>query len=581
MPKLPPMKKLYSISFILFFAVTISDVGNKPLLEIAIPPAYPESLCGTPGPKTILKLMDTSRQMAPLMTNLGSHKMKIVTREERAQLFFNQGLILYYGFNHLEAYRSFREVARLDPKCAMAYWGQALALGPNINLPMDPADSKTVFDAVQKALSLSEFASDKEKRLIHALSKRYTPEPPEDRAPLDKAYADAMKDVAATYADDPDVLTLYAEALMDLHPWDYWKDGKPRPWTAEPIATIEKAIALDPMHPGANHLNIHILEASESPGKATESADKLRYLVPGAGHLVHMPAHIYIRTGRYIDGIEANERALKSDKEYIEQCNAQGMYPLFYYPHNFHFLWACAQMAGMAEKSLAVAHDLAMNIKTELMAVPDFVTLQHWYTSPWYTMVRFGKWDQIMEIPEPADSLVYVKSVWHYARGMAHVRRGNTTDAYAELNKLKQQVALPVMKELTIAGFNSFEKVLTISVNVLEAEIEASNKNYNKAIVLLTSAIHEEDDLLYQEPPDWYHPARQVLGAIFMEAKKPKEAEIIYREDLKIYPENGWSLFGLHQSLIAQKKKDEAAKVKERYHKAFERSDVKLTSSRL
>jgi len=546
-------------------------------MDAAVVP--PISICGTPGARTILKIMDTTRQMAPLMENLGKYGMKVSTSNERAQLFFNQGLNLYYGFNHLEAYRSFKEVARLDPACAMAYWGQALSLGPNINLPMDPADTETVYKALQKALTLLDKSSPKEQALVSALSRRYTAEALKDRKSLDEAYAIAMEKVAKIFPEDAEVNTLYAEALMDLHPWDFWKNGKPQPWTSQPVAIIDKVISKYPNHPGANHLNIHILEASPDPDKAVESADKLIDLVPGSGHLVHMPSHIYIRVGRYIDGVESNERAVKTDEEYIAQCKVQGVYPLFYYPHNYHFLLACAQMAGMSDKSAATADALKKSIPVEMMNIPDFVTLQHWYTMPWYNMVRFGKWNEVLEIEEPVDSLKYVKSVWHYARGMAFIRTNKVPEAQKELSNLTSLVADPFM-ESTIGGFNSFKNVLGIGENILAAEIQAKLKNYDQAIQFMNKAMDIEDNLLYQEPPDWYHPTRQVLGAILLEAKKPALAEQRFREDLNQYRNNGWSLHGLHQSLLAQSKKKEAADVKKKFDQAFAESDIRLTSVR-
>lgn len=569
---------LIAILFLTATRFTPELFNSSEQLNAGIVP--PLSLCGAPGARTILKLMDTTRQMAPLMENLGKYGMKVSTSNDRAQLFFNQGINLYYGFNHLEAYRSFKEVARLDPDCAMAYWGQALSLGPNINLPMNPADTETVYQALQKAIALSNKASLKEQALIQALSKRYTEQALQDRKPLDQAYADAMQAVANQHPYDPDVITLYAEALMDLHPWDFWKEGKAQPWTAKPVELIASVILKYPDHPGANHLNIHILEASPDPDKAVASADRLRNLVPGAGHLVHMPSHIYIRVGRYIEGVEANERAVKTDEEYITQCKVQGVYPLFYYPHNYHFLLACTQMAGMSNKSAETAEALRKNIPIEMLNVPDFVTLQHWYAMPWFNMVRFGKWDEILAITEPQDSFKHVKGVWHYARGMAFTRTNKLPEAKNELTSLKKLMTDPFM-EMTIAGFNSFRNVMSIGVHLLEAEIEASEKHYDKAIQLLTEAVRIEDNLLYQEPPDWYHPARQVLGGILLEAKKPALAEQRFREDLKIYRNNGWSLYGLYQSLEAQGKIKEAQEVKREFDKAFAKADIELKSSRL
>jgi tetratricopeptide (TPR) repeat protein len=292
-----------------------------------------------------------------------------------------------------------------------------------------------------------------------------------------------------------------------------------------------------------------------------------------------MPSHIYIRVGRYLDGVESNERAVKTDEEYIAQCKVQGVYPLFYYPHNYHFLLACTQMAGMSEKSAHTAEALKKNIPEEILNVPDFVTLQHWYAMPWYNMVRFGKWNEILKINEPIDSLKYIKAVWHYARGMAYARTGKLVEAKKELISLKKSVTDPFMDN-TIGGFNSFKRVLSIAENVLDAEIEAKQKNYSKAILLATQAVQIEDNLLYQEPPDWYHPTRQVLGAVLLESGKPALAEQQFREDLNLYRNNGWSLFGLYQSLEAQGKKKEAKEVKVKFDLAFAKADITLKSVR-
>jgi tetratricopeptide (TPR) repeat protein len=576
------MKTHIQISIVLLLFVFIgADYREQNLRDLAtITSRSPFiALCGSPGPRTILALMDTTTQVAPLLTTLGNYKMPVTTSNSRAQQFFNQGIILYYGFNHFEAYRSFKEAARLDPQFAMAFWGQALSLGPNINMPMDPADSKTVYHAIQKAITLYNGLPQREKILINAVAKRYTDNPPSDRKPLDEAYAKELAIAAKHFPEDPDINTLYAEALMDLHPWDFFKKGVAQPWTAEPVSVIAGVLEKYPMHPGANHLNIHILEASTAPGQATVSADRLRTLVPGAGHLVHMPSHIYIRTGRYIDGITSNEKAVKVDKDYIEQCKVQGVYPLLYYPHNYHFLWACAQMSGQKAKSISVARELVKSVKTDLMNQKDFVGLQHLYSSPWYTMIRFGMWRDIISIPEPPDSLLYVKGVWHYARGMALIKTDRVAEAQGELIKLQGLVVQPIMKELTIGGFNSFEKVLGISSLVTEAEILTTQGNYEEAIRLLNTAIEMEDNLLYQEPPDWFLPVRQVLGSVLLKENKPEAAEAAFKKDLTIYPENGWSLFGLAKALDAQNKKKEAAQVRKQFKKAFRESDFTITSA--
>ncbi len=541
----------------------------------------PISVCGSPDAHLILKLMDTTRQMAPWMDNLGDYSYKISTNSERAQFFFNQGLTLYYGFNHYEAYRSFKEAARLDPQCAMAYWGQALALGPNINAPMDPSDGKVVHKAVQRAQSLMDNVTPNEQKLIQAIAKRYTAEAPIDRGQLDQAYADFMKEVVSEFLDDLDVKALYAESLMDLHPWNYWiKSGEPQTWTPEIVALLEQVIAKNANHIMANHLYIHIMEASPMPDKAVASADRLREMIPGAGHLVHMPSHIYIRVGRFEDGMLANKRAAQADEAYITQCKAQGIYPLGYYPHNYHFLWACAQMAGQGEEALKAAKTLEEKVDVTLMGTLDWATLQHYYASSWYAMMRFGKWNAILKIPKPVDSLKYASAIWHYAQGFAKLRLNKIKESEEYLAILKAKAKDPKLEELKIWGQNSFGSVVNIAALVLEGEILAAKKKYDQAIQLLNEAVKKEDALIYQEPPDWHHPVRQTLGAVLLEAGKPAQAEIVFNEDLKMYRNNGWSLFGLYQSLEKQGKKSQAATARVQYKKAFKNADVQLTSAR-
>ena len=580
------MKKillLTAVVSVLCFTVVTNQTSqlftSQKQFKTAITP--PVSICGTAGARAILKVMDTTRQMAPWMNNLGNYKFHVSTKVDRAQVFINQALTLYYGFNHFESFRSFKEASRLDPECAMAYWGQALSLGPNINSPMDPSDAEVVYKAVQKALKLSVNASAKEKKLIEALAQRYAAILPDDRSPLDQAYADYMKKAAMEFPQDVEVLTLYAESLMDLHPWNFWQpSGEPQPWTPEILSVIDKVLSIDKEHPGANHLNIHIREASSKPDLAEASADRLRDMIPGAGHLVHMPSHIYIRIGRYDDGILANKKAVLADEEYITQCKAQGIYPLGYYPHNYHFLWACAQMAGQGEEALKAARTLSEKVDLSLMGTPDWATLQHYYASSWYAMMRFGKWNDLLKEPKPADSLLYASAIWDYAQGFANLRLNKMKEAENHLASLQQKAKNPSLEEFKIWGFNSFASVVNIASLVLEGETLAAKKQYNKSIEVLKEAIKREDGLVYQEPPDWHHPVRQTLGAILIEAGKPAEAEVIFREDLGMYWKNGWGLFGLSQSLEMQGKKSEAAATKKEFEKAFAKADVKLTSAR-
>ena len=388
-------------------------------------------------------------KQAPLFDNLGTLHFSITTDSEQAQKYFNQGLILAYGFNHEEAFRSFEEAARLDTNCAMAYWGMAYVLGPNINLPMDAGVVTTAYDAILKAVMLLDSETQREKDYVMALSKRYSGEVMQDRTPLDKAFSDAMREVANKYPDDLDAATIFAESIMDLHPWDYWlKDGTPQPWTDEILSTLKNVIEKNPDHHGANHLYIHAVEASKNPQIGLESADRLRFLAPGAGHLVHMPAHIYIRTGKYHEGSLANIRAVRSDEEYINQCNQQGFYPISYYPHNYHFLWATATLEGDSKTAIDAALKTSQKPPDSLMSVCGYQTLQHFAVIPLYAYVTFGKWDEILSYPQPENERPYMQSVWHYARGMAYIAKQDFPNAE---NLCKTCLNLPMFPELTIS----------------------------------------------------------------------------------------------------------------------------------
>lgn len=520
-------------------------------------------------------------QIAPLLEGMGNHHFEISTADTVAQDFFSQGLVLSYGFNHKEAGRSFHQVAELDPDNPMAWWGAALVLGPNINSAMPEDNIPRAWEALQKAQELKANGTQKEQDYIDALSHRYVKNPPEDRTPLDEAYAKAMGELAKKYPDDLDAQTLYAEALMDLHPWNYWKkNGDSQPWTPKIMSILESVIERDPDHPGANHLYIHAVEA-EQPEKALPSADRLRRLVPGAGHLVHMPSHIYIRTGDYHKGTLANERAVKADNEYVTQCRQQGIYPLAYVPHNYHFLWATATMEGRSERSLKAARNTSDLVDTETMRQPGLGTLQHYWIIPLYDHVRFARWDKILNYPEPAKDLIYPRGVWHYARGMAQTGKGNLDKAISEWQELIAIAEKDTLKEVTIWDINTTQQLMQIASNVLKGEIEAEQGNFEEAILLLREAVKIEDQLSYNEPPDWFFPVRHNLGSILLKADKPIEAEQVYRQDLAKFPNNGWSLHGLWQSLKAQGKVNESEAVKKRFKKAWKYADIKLRASRI
>ena len=523
----------------------------------------------------------TERQ-APLFDDLGTLHFPITTDSELAQKYFNQGIILAYGFNHEESFRSFEEAARLDTNCAMAYWGMAYVLGPNINLPMDAGVLTTAYDAIQKAILLLDNETQRERDYIVALSKRYTDEALEDRTPLDQAFSDAMQDVVNKYPGDLDAATIFAESIMNLHPWDYWlKDGKPQPWTNEILTTLKSVIERNPDHHGANHLYIHAVEASKNPEIGLASADKLRFLAPGAGHLVHMPAHIYIRTGKYHEGSLANIRAVKSDEEYINQCNQQGFYPLSYYPHNYHFLWATATLEGDSKTAIDAALKTSQQPPDSLMNVCGYQTLQHFAVIPLYAYVTFGKWEEILKYPEPQDNRPYMLGVWHYAKGMAFIASNDLGGAEKELAVLKELRYNKNIEELSIWGINSAGTLVKIACEVLSGELAAKKKDYPLAIKHLKKAVEIEESLRYDEPPTWFYPCRQNLGAVLIEAGLYGEAEKVYRENLSEIPDNGWGLFGLHQSLLKQNKFNEAGEIEKKFKDAWKYADVELTSSRI
>ncbi|BCR05645.1 hypothetical protein DESUT3_27140 [Desulfuromonas versatilis] len=518
-----------------------------------------------------------TEQIAPLLSGMGKHTFEVTTGSQRAQQFFNQGINLAYGFNHAEAGRSFREAARLDPEMAMAYWGQALVLGPNINMPMDAADEPKALELIEKAQALKAKASEREQGYIEALATRYSGKA-EERAERDRAYAEAMKKLSQSYPHDLDAATLYAEALMDLRPWNYWtRDGRPYPGTPEAIAVLESVMERNPEHPGANHFYIHLLEPADPP-RAEAAADRLRFLVPDAGHLVHMPAHIYLRVGRYADASAANDRAIAADESYLSQCRAQGIYPLGYYPHNIHFLWSSSTMEGRSKVALEAAGKVVEQIPAQ--AASEMPLLQTFLVIPDYALTRFGHWEEVLQQPAPDEDKPFLAGIRHYARGLAFAALGKLGEAEIELAYLKKIAAEPALAELILFSPNNAADVLAIAVEVLAGDLAAKRQDYPRAISHLERGVRLEDGLAYIEPPDWHYPVRQALGAVLLEAGIAREAETVYWEDLQRNRENGWSLFGLVQALRAQGKTEQAAEVEKRFNKAWERADVQLSASR-
>lgn len=514
--------------------------------------------------------------LAPRLQNLGAHGFAVSTRNKQAQLFINQGLNLAFAFNHAESHRAFREAARLDPELAMAYWGQALVLGPNINAMMEPNEEPNALQLAQKAAALKARNTARERALIEALLQRYSGKA-EDRRARDVAYAEAMRKVQQQFPDDPDIAMLYVESVMDLRPWGYWmRDGSPHEGIPEVVALTEKVLAKHPKHPLALHLYIHLMEA-HTPQRAEKAADTLLTLMPAAGHMVHMPAHIYQRVGRYADAARSNELAIKADEDYISQCRAQGLYPMAYYPHNVHFLWFAASAEGRSAVAIENAHKLAGKISDAMLQ--EVPLLAAFRVVPYYALTRFGKWDDMLRQPEPPNH-PFLRGGWRYARGISFLGKGQITEAereLAQLNEILQDAAL----DQPLFSPNTGRAVLSISPAVLAGEIAAARKDFDTAVAHLSRAVRLEDGLVYTEPNEWHYPPRLALGAVLLDAGRAAEAETVYWDDLKRNPENGWALFGLAQALRAQQKTDDAAVVEGRFQKAWARADVTLTASRL
>jgi tetratricopeptide (TPR) repeat protein len=517
--------------------------------------------------------------LAPRLQSLGSHTFKVTTSSGQAQLFINQGLNLAYGFNHAEALRAFAEAARLDPSCAMAHWGQALVLGPNINAPMNADDEPKALAAVQKAMELRAGASQREQDYIEALAKRYTGKAA-DRPAADRAFARAMSELVDEHPEDLDARTIYAEALMDLRPWNYWtRDGQPYAETRDIQRSLEYVLANNPNHPGALHYWIHLWEPTDTPERAEAEADRLLPLMPGAGHVVHMPAHIYMRVGRHADVVKSNQLAVQADEDYIAQCRAQGLYPLGYYPHNIHFIWMGATASGQRKVALDAARKVAEAIPAEaLSSVP---ILQGFLVVPYWAMVRFGEWDAILSDKGPRHATVFTRGAWRYARAMALIAKGRLGEADGELARLRTLVNDPSLKSQVTFSTNTGYAILRIAPEVVAGEIAARRKQWNTALLHLERAVRYEDGLIYQEPSDWHAPVRQNLGAVLLAAGRPDEAEAVFWEDLRKNPGTGWALYGLMQALKAQNKTDDAALVEARFKAAWKDADVTLTASRI
>jgi tetratricopeptide (TPR) repeat protein len=513
-----------------------------------------------------------------LYPTLGRHTYRITTASADAQRWFDQGLRLVWAFNHFEAQKAFREATRLDPTCAMCFWGLAMTEGSNYNDPTNVEREARALAAIRQAAALASRTRPEERALIDAVARRHSADPAATRQALDAAYADAMRDAARRFPDDLEIATFSADAMMLLRPWNLWApDGSPHPGTAELVETLERVLARNPNHPGALHLYIHAVEASTKPGRAEAAADRLGRQMPGAGHVVHMPSHIYWRIGRYDDAVVANTAAVKADREYFKTAQPSPIYRGLYHPHNIDFIWQSASMQGRSAETLRAAREFGAYASPEMIQqMPDMETAP---VAPIVAAVRFGRWDDVLAHPAPPREWLYTRGIWHYARGMAYSGKGQAEQARRELTELEGSLR-SAPAERTVAFFFRAKNMLQLAANVLAGEIAARAGDTATAERLLRAAVAEQDTHWFTEPPPWYFPVRQTLGAVLLQAGRPADAEKVYREDLARNPGNGWSLFGLAQSLRAQGKSADAAEAETRFRRAWAKADVTLTASR-
>lgn len=508
---------------------------------------------------------------------IGRFHREVSTSSPLAQRWFDQGLALCFGFDQEVARLSFAEAARIDPQCAMAHWGFAYAHGPHINnMAMDETSSREAHEATARALALVDQVTPVERDLIHALAKRYAWPPPADRAQLDRDFAAAMREVWRAHPQDDDVGALFAEALMNLRPWDLWSaDGEARPETPEVIATLETVLARQSDHPGATHYYVHTMEASPTPQKAVAAAEQLGARIPGSSHLVHMPSHIWIRVGRYADAIAANARATKVDARRVARHGAGGFYAI-YRAHNYHFLMWSAMFDGQRAVALKAARDTVAQLPAETVrAMPQF--LESYLGSPYHVMVRFGMWDELLREPQPAAELVATTAMWRYGRTLAFASLGRAEEAAAESALFEAASAL--VPESYLIGNNTTRAVLEVAREMVAGEVEYRRGNFERAFEHLREAVRRDDALRYDEPWGWVQPARHALGALLLEQGRIDEAQSVYERDLERHPNNGWSLFGLAQCLRRAGRADDARAVQQRFEQAWKRSDTSLRAS--
>ena len=541
-PSLPP--ELTDADFMLCHAPgrggPVAGLYRLAATQTEVPPT--EMQAAVPAP-------DFANTYPPLWDGLGTLTYKITTSDPQVQAYFDQGLRLAYGFNHDEARRAFREAQHRDPDCAMCFWGEALVLGPNINMLMPEDAVAPAYAAARKAQALASNnntpVSAHERALIDALVTRYAPDTKANRSVLDVAYAAAMGEAARQFPNDDDIAVLYAEAVMDLSPWDYWKLGgaEPNPQSAPVVPTLERVLARNPNHPGALHYYIHAVEASDRPGRAEGAADRLRGALPGSGHMVHMPGHIYYRIGRYFDSLAVNKDATAADETYLAASNApMGVYRLGYYPHNVHFVLVSAQMAGDSATAIAAAQKLAsLTPDDQLIKSPG---LQHIKAAIYFAHAQFSTPETILALPDPGNSAAYVAAMWHYARGIAMVRRGDLASAATEANAIGSIAQGPGLAPLADAGIPA-KDVLKLARKVVEARIAQAKGDRDTAVARFREAAAIQETLHYTEPPYWYYPVRQSLAAALLQAGKLDAARDEFQRALKRAPNNGWTYFGL------------------------------------
>ena len=514
---------------------------------------------------------------AILFDGMGDHHRAVTTSSPLAQKYFDQGLNWSFAFNHDEAIRSFKKAAEIDPDCAMAWWGIALCNGPHINNPVvTPDRAAAAWEALQKAVAAQSNATSFECTLIEALTHRYANPAPADRAPLDQAYAAAMAKAWEKYPNEPDVGTLYAEAMMDLRPWDLWtQDGKPQPGTNTIVGVLEKVLRQNPNHPGANHLYIHTVEASPQPNLGTPAADRLRSLMPTSGHMVHMPSHIYVLTGRWAEAADQNEKAIEADRAYRELSPNQGFYRL-YMLHNHHMLAFASMMEGRAEIALRAAREVVEGIPEDFMKrEPAFVDP---YTGAVYdALKRFGRWDDILKEPAPPEYLPITTAMWRFNRAVAYAAKSQIEQA--EQERLAFRTAAANVPKDAVMAINPAKHILDIAEHFLNGEIAYRRGDIDESVAELRTAIALEDQLRYMEPPEWMQPVRHTLGAVLVSAGRFAEAEKAYREDLAKWPENGWSLYGLSRCLRVRGATEEADQIEQRFRKTWSRADSPIDSS--